>query len=97
MMKPATEVIMYGTLKIEAIEFDTLDDGQQDDNDEEEEADVKQDAPGLVLVAVWRLDDVSNATASSNALIQMVHEALEKQRKLEAESEATRLEYIFLQ
>ncbi|MPC12202.1 hypothetical protein E2C01_004879 [Portunus trituberculatus] len=57
----------------------TLNDGQQDNNDEEEESDVKDDAVKLILVAIWGLNLVTNATTSPYSLVQVEHEALPKQ------------------
>jgi hypothetical protein len=59
----------------EGIDNQTLDDGKQDDNDEEEERDVKDDSINFVVVSVGIADFVTNTTASSYALVQMEHEA----------------------
>lgn len=47
----------------------TLNDGQQDNDDEEEEGDVEEDTVDFVLVAVGRLDLVTDTTASSDTLV----------------------------
>ena len=57
----------------------TLNDGQQDNNDEEEESDVKDDAVELVLVTIRGLNLVANATTSPYSLVQVEHKALPKQ------------------
>jgi hypothetical protein len=57
----------------------TLNDGKQDDNDEEEERDVEENTIDLVGIAVWRFDLVTDTTAGSHTLVQMEHEALEKE------------------
>lgn len=54
----------------------TLDDGQQDDNDEEKEGDVKDDPVKLIVVTCWVLDLVPNAPASTHAHIHVKKVAL---------------------
>lgn len=49
----------------------TLDDGQQDDNDKEEEGDVKDHPGELIVVSCWVPDLISYATASSHAYIHV--------------------------
>lgn len=44
----------------------TLDDGQEDDNDEEEEGDVKKDSVELVGVTGWILNLIPNAPSCSH-------------------------------
>lgn len=41
----------------------TLDNGQEDDNDEEEEGDVKKDTVELIGVTSWVLDLIPNASS----------------------------------
>jgi len=55
----------------------TLNDGEKDDNNEEEEWDVKQDAPDLVGVAVCGLYLVTDTTARSHTRVQVVYKTLE--------------------
>jgi hypothetical protein len=57
----------------------TLNDGEQNDYDEEEETDVEEDAIDFVRVSVWRFDLVTDTTAGSNALVQVEHEALKQE------------------
>ena len=58
----------------------TLNDGQQDDNDEEEESDVKDDAIELVLITIRRLNFITDAATSPHALVQVEHKALPEHR-----------------
>lgn len=59
----------------------TLNDGQQNDNDEEEEGDVEQDAVELIDVSSRVLQLVSNSTTSSHAHIHVEQIALPTERK----------------
>ena len=63
------------TKSTEGVNDETLDDGEQDERDEQEEGKVKEDSDVLVLRAIWGLDDVTDTAASSDALVQMEHEA----------------------
>lgn len=70
-------------MKINSLNFTrprtlTLDDGQQDDYDEEEESDVEKDAVNFVLVAVRRFDLIADAATGSDALVQVEDEALQR-------------------
>ena len=56
----------------------TLNDGEQNDNDEEEETDVEEDSIDFVGISVWRFDLVTDTTAGSNTLVQVEHEALKQ-------------------
>lgn len=57
----------------------TLNDGQQDNDDEEEESDVKDDAVELVLITIRGFNLITNATTGSYSLVQVEHKALPKQ------------------
>ena len=63
------------TKRAERVNDETLDDGQQDNNDEQEEGDVEEDADELVLSAVRWLNNVTNTTSSTHSLVQMEHKA----------------------
>lgn len=54
----------------------TLYDGQEDNDDEEEEGDVKDDAVDLILVTCWVLNLVTNASTCSHTYIHVEHVAL---------------------
>lgn len=49
----------------------TLNDGQQDDNNKEEESNVKEDAVKLIRVTSWVLNLITNAATSSHTHIHM--------------------------
>ena len=68
----ALQLVAEGT---EGVDDETLDDGQQDDNDEQEERNVEKDSHKLVVGAVRGLDDVTDATARPHALVEVEHEA----------------------
>jgi len=59
----------------EGINDETLDNGEQDDNDEQEEWNVKEDSYKFIVGAIWWLNNVTNTTTSSYTLIQVEHEA----------------------
>ena len=63
----------------------TLNDGQQDNNDKEEEGDVKQDAVELVGVSCGVLQLISDTTSSSHSHIHVEHIALPTERHTEGE------------
>lgn len=54
----------------------TLDDGQQDDNDKEEEGDIKEDAVKLIRVACRVLDFIPDATTGPHTHIHVEQVAL---------------------
>ncbi len=56
----------------------TLNDGQKDDNDEEEEADIEEDSVDLVGITIWGFDLVTDTTTGPDTLVQVEHEALKK-------------------
>jgi len=58
-----------------SVDNQTLNDGQQNDNDEEEEGDVEEDAVDFVIVAIWRFDFVTDTTTSSYTLVNVEDEA----------------------
>ena len=55
----------------------TLNDGQKNNDNEEEERNIEEDSVDFVLVAIGRLDFITNATAGPHALVQMEHETLQ--------------------
>lgn len=59
----------------------TLNDGQQDDNDKEEEGDVEQDAVELIGVSGWVLQLVSNTTPGSHTHVHMEQIALPRGKR----------------
>lgn len=59
----------------------TLNDGQQDDNDKEEEGDVEQDAVELIGVSSWVLQLVSNTTSSSHTHVHVEQIALPRGKR----------------
>lgn len=61
----------------------TLDDGQEDDNDEEEEGDVKQDAVELIRVTSWVLDLIPNTSSCPNPNVHVEQVTLYKYRESE--------------
>ena len=63
------------TQSSEGVNNETLDDGQQDQGDEQEEGEVEEDSDILVVSAVWRLDDVADTSAGPDSLVQVEHEA----------------------
>jgi len=66
------ELISQGT---KSINDETLDDGKQDDNDEQEEGDVKKDPDKLIVSSIRWLNDITNTTTSSYSLVQMEDKA----------------------
>lgn len=54
----------------------TLDDGQKDYNDKEEEGDVKDDAIDLILVTRWVFNLVTDPSTCSHTYIHVEHVAL---------------------
>ena len=63
------------TQRAERVNDETLDDGEQDNNDEQEEGNVEEDADKFVLSAVRRLNNVTDTTSSTHSLVQVEHEA----------------------
>ena len=59
------------TQSTKGINDETLDDGQQDDNDEQEEGDVKENPDKLIVSTIRGLNDITNTTTSSHTLVQM--------------------------
>lgn len=59
----------------------TLDDGQQDDNDKEEEGDVEHDAIHLVGIAIRRFDFIANAASCTQSGVKMEDEALKEEKE----------------
>lgn len=58
--------------------YHTLNDGEQDNDDEEEEGNVEDDAVELVLISIRSLNFITDATTSSHTFVQMEHEALQE-------------------
>lgn len=56
----------------------TLNDGQQDNDDKEEEGDVKQYTVCLVGISIWWFYLISYTSSSSHTLIQVEHKALKQ-------------------
>ncbi len=67
---PSSQCVCVGSL--------TLDDGQEDYNDKEEEGDVKDDAIDLILVTRWVLNLVTDPSTCSHTYIHVEHVALGK-------------------
>jgi len=57
------------------INDETLDDGKQDDNDEQEEGDVEEDPDKLIVGTVGWLNDITNTTTGAHTLVQMEDKA----------------------
>ncbi len=57
------------------INNETLDDGKQDDNDEQEEGDVEEDPDKLIVGTIGWLNDITNTTTGSHTLVQMEDKA----------------------
>ena len=73
------QLVLYAlkliTKSAERVDDETLDDGKQDNNDEQEEGDIKEDSHKLVLCAVRGLDDVTNTSTGTYTLVQMEDKA----------------------
>ena len=68
--------LIFNPLKLvsqstKGVNDETLNDGQKDDNDEQEEGNVKEDSDKLIVGTVRRLNDVANATAGADTLVQV--------------------------
>merc|ERR1711997_423065 len=63
------------TERTEGVNDETLDDGEEDEGDEQEEREVEENPDVLIVGPVWRLDDVTDASTSSDSLVEMEHEA----------------------
>jgi len=48
--------------------WNTLNDGQQNNNDEKEEGDIEENAVNFIVVTIRRLNFVTDTTTSSDAL-----------------------------
>ena len=59
----------------EGVNDETLDDGEEDQGDEQEEGEVEQNPDVLIVGSVRRLDDVSDTSASSDSLVEVEDEA----------------------
>ena len=46
----------------------TLNDGQQNNDNEEEEGDIEHNTIHFIFIAVWRLDFITDTTTSSDTL-----------------------------
>ena len=54
----------------------TLNNGQKNDNDKEEETDIKENPVDFRVIAVGWFNNITNTTARSNALVQVEHKTL---------------------
>lgn len=61
----------------ESVNNQTLNDGQKDNNNEEEESNVENDSIDFVVVSIGISNFVTDTTSSSYALIKMEHETCE--------------------
>ena len=59
----------------EGINDETLDNGQQDDNDEQEEGNIEENSYKLIVCTVWRFNDITNTSAGSNSLVEVEDKA----------------------
>jgi hypothetical protein len=57
----------------------TLNDGQQNDDNKEEESDVEYNTIHLVVIAIWISYLISYTSSSSHSLVEMEHETLKRQ------------------
>lgn len=60
----------------------TLNDGQQDDNNKEEEGDVKHNAINFVIITIRRFNFITDTSSSSYTFIEMENEALKKKIRI---------------
>ena len=82
MIKPKTQYNFdCGCLHLFYVNI-TLNDGQQDDNDEEEECNVEDDSVDFIVITVGRFDFVTDATTSSYTFVQVEYEALQQRKSL---------------
>lgn len=61
----------------------TLNDGQEDDDDKEEEGDVEQDAVELVGISSWILQLVSDSSSSPHAHVHVEQVTLQRDFSLQ--------------
>lgn len=54
--------------------------GQEDDNDEEEEGDVKDDPIDLILIACWVFDFVTDPASRTYSDVHVEHVALQREQ-----------------
>merc|ERR1711971_522453 len=59
--------------RTESIDNETLNNGQKNDNDKEEETDIKENPVDFRVIAVGWFNNITNTTARSNALVQVEH------------------------
>merc|ERR1719464_824355 len=57
----------------ESVDNETLNNGQKNDNDKEEETDIKENPVDFRVIAVGWFNNITNTTARSNALVQVEH------------------------
>ena len=59
----------------------TLNNGQKNDNDKEEETDIKENPVDFRVIAVGWFNNITNTTARSNALVQVEHKTLKERSR----------------
>ena len=66
----------YGKMSVH-----TLNNGQKNDNDKEEETDIKENPVDFRVIAVGWFNNITNTTARSNALVQVEHKTLKERSR----------------
>ena len=59
----------------------TLNNGQKNDNDKEEETDIKENPVDFRVIAIGWVNNITNTTARSNALVQVEHKTLKERSR----------------
>lgn len=87
MIKPKTICInLHRTLELArhqavCIALHTLHNGEQNDDDEEEEADIEQHSSVFQRVSIGRFQLVTDTSSSSHTGVEVIDEALEREEK----------------